>query len=108
MALFAITPNGVGKPVGYRSIQPGWSLNAEETFEVEVATPEGLVLAEDALSLRVPTSIELNEQALEAATLESLPGLRAAAFDAAMDFMAANPAGAPIEVTDYIAARDSL
>ena len=48
---YAITPRGVGLPVGARAIEPGWPLAAGETFAVN-DWHEGLVLAEDGLSLR--------------------------------------------------------
>ena len=55
--MYAITPKGIGKPVGMRSIQPDWALVDGETFTVDDWT-EDMVLAEDGVSLRLPTSAE--------------------------------------------------
>lgn len=57
--MHAITPKGIGKKVGARAIRPDWGLAEGETFTVEDFN-EGLVLAEDGISLRQGTDIELN------------------------------------------------
>lgn len=49
--MYAITPSGVGRPVGARAIEPGWPLADGETFAVD-DWYEDLVLAEDGKSLR--------------------------------------------------------
>ena len=48
--MWAITPFGVGNPVGARRIRPDWPLENEETFKAE-DWHEGLVLADDEVSL---------------------------------------------------------
>ena len=53
--MYAITPFGVGRPVGVRAIEPDWDLAAGETFVVD-DWHEDLVLAEDGASLRVRRS----------------------------------------------------
>ena len=60
--MHAITPKGIGKPVGMRSIQPGWALGADETFTVNEWTEE-MVLAEDGVSLRLRNSGEMLAEA---------------------------------------------
>jgi hypothetical protein len=58
--MWAITPNGTGKPVGARSIQEGWELAEGETFTVaEDAFRPGMVLAENGTSLREATPEDL-------------------------------------------------
>lgn len=50
--MFAITPNGVGKPVGARRIRDGWPLAEGETFTLPGDTViDGMVLAADGVSL---------------------------------------------------------
>ena len=56
--MFAITPNGVGKPVGARSISSDWPLAVGESLKVEQWAPD-MVLAEDGASLRKGTPEEL-------------------------------------------------
>lgn len=52
MPTWAITPNGVGEPVGFRAVRPGWDLASGETFTVEQAdAPDGYVLAADGVSI---------------------------------------------------------
>jgi len=49
--MWAITPKGIGKPVGARAIQPDWDLSATEEFKTEEWS-EDMILAEDGVSLR--------------------------------------------------------
>ena len=56
--MFAITPKGIGKKVGARSINPDWDLAAGETFTVEDFNAD-MVLAEDSVSIRQGTELEL-------------------------------------------------
>lgn len=63
---YAITPRGAGLPVGARLLMPGWSLMAEEAFTVDYE-PSGYVLAEDGLSLRLPTQAEIDASGRKAA-----------------------------------------
>jgi hypothetical protein len=58
LIMWAITPNGIGKPVTARAIEPDWDLVDGETLKVEV-WERGMVLAEDGASLRLPTSEEI-------------------------------------------------
>jgi hypothetical protein len=58
--MFAITPRGVGMPVGARAIRAGWPLADGETFAVDTESVDGLVLAEDGVSLRPGAADELN------------------------------------------------
>ena len=52
MGLYAITPYGVGKPVGWRSIAQGWPLATGETFTYPADQPDNnLVLGQDQMSL---------------------------------------------------------
>lgn len=59
--MYAITPNGIGEPVGARQIRPGASLISGETFTVDTWEPS-MVLAEDGVSLRYPTPAEISAQ----------------------------------------------
>jgi len=53
MTLYAITPLGAARRVGWRAIRAGWPLAAGETFTIEAAAiDEALVLAKDGASLR--------------------------------------------------------
>lgn len=54
MSLYAITPHGVGKAVGARAISPDMPLELGETFTATTFTRD-MVLAEDGVSLRLPT-----------------------------------------------------
>ena len=54
---YAITPSAIGAPVAWRAIRAGWPLVDGETFTVD-EHPEGLVLADNRLSLRAPTNQE--------------------------------------------------
>lgn len=60
--MLAITPNGVGEPVGARRIRNEWPLQAGETFTVNANTVEGMVLAEDEQSLRAETANDIAER----------------------------------------------
>ena len=62
--MWAITPNGIGKPVGARRINPDWDLGEGETFKVEDWS-EDLVLADDGVSLRAKTADEAATEASE-------------------------------------------
>jgi hypothetical protein len=61
---WAITPRGAGKPVGARTIEPGWALADGETFTVD-AFADGMVLGDDGVSLRAP-SVDLVSYAADA------------------------------------------
>lgn len=65
LILFAITPRGVGNPVGFRHIRPEWPLEIGEEFVVDVL-PEDPVLAEDGISLRSGTAERRLAEAREA------------------------------------------
>ena len=58
LIMYALTPKGIGKKVGARSIRPDWGLAEGETFTVEDFNAD-MVLAEDGVSLREPTVEEL-------------------------------------------------
>lgn len=85
--MYAITPNGVGRPVGARKIQEGWPLVDGETFTTEEASPKH-VLAADGVSLRLGTDKELaqnggpekrvNQDPVVMALLDEVNELRAA------------------------------
>jgi hypothetical protein len=65
---FAITPHGIGKPVGWRMIEEGWPLAQGETFTVDDdgvggATMPNKVLANDGVSLRLKTQAERDAEA---------------------------------------------
>ena len=57
--MYAITPKGIGKKVGARAIKPEWELVEGETFKAEDFNAD-MVLAEDGISLRQGTELELN------------------------------------------------
>lgn len=63
--MYAITPKGVGEPVGFRKVRPGWELKEGETFFTST-NPEGLVLGPDEASLIAePASRKLQEHKKE-------------------------------------------
>lgn len=61
----AIKPKGIGRAPGFRMIQDHWALAGEETFSVDASQfTEGMVLAEDQISLRAKTKgDEVRDQA---------------------------------------------
>lgn len=52
--MWAITPRGIGLPVGFRAVRPEWELIGGETFKTS-EDPIGKVLGNDGVSLRDPT-----------------------------------------------------
>lgn len=59
MTTWAITPRGIGRPVGARAIRKGWPLSEGEAFTVEAENPSEFVLAEGGASVRAGTEQEL-------------------------------------------------
>lgn len=88
--MYAITPKGIGKPVGWRSVQPGWPLADGETF-VAAEDPNNKVLAEDGQSLRDCTAAEI----LANAKADRLAALAARRF--AAETGGVTVAGMPVE-----------
>jgi hypothetical protein len=72
--MFAITPKGIGKQVGFRSIKPEWHLVEGETFTVDIL-PDNPVLAEDGKSLRSKTDAEMQTEADRESALNELEKL---------------------------------
>lgn len=60
--LYAVSPRGVGKPVGVRAINKDWPLADGETFTVTDWDVD-YVLADDGVSLRKATDSERDEMA---------------------------------------------
>lgn len=60
--MWAITSNGIGNEVSYRSVQAGWALLSGELFTVS-EDPAGKVLAEDMVSLRLPSDADFLPEA---------------------------------------------
>lgn len=73
--MYAITPLGIGKKVGARSIRPDWELTDNETFTVDEWN-DTMVLAEDGKSLRQGTPEELAEPETKSETLKLAELLR--------------------------------
>lgn len=80
---WAITPNGIGKPVGFRSIKTDAELKAGEF--ASTTDPQGKLLANDGASLRTPTDAELLAAA-KAARLDGLKDRRNAAIETGITF----------------------
>ena len=59
--MWAISPRGIGKPVGARAVTPGMPLVVGETFRA-VDWSRDKVLAEDGVSLRLGTVDELDTE----------------------------------------------
>lgn len=88
--LFAITPRGVGRPVGARAINPGWPLAEGETFTVSVFE-EGMVLGEDGFSVRRPAAAEKQAEAEDAAARAALADLDAKSIRSIREYIASRP-----------------